>query len=167
MQEKSMPWSTRDAFSDASGFGLKHFTDRAIKVMAVGREQADLGHHEYIGAEHILYGLAHVEHGPGRVTLERLGVDIGQEHVVLDALLAALPVRKENEKLIVLTSKTQAFLTSAAFHAKVLNHNYVGTEHLVLALLTDKGSRASEFLASRGVTVERFREELLRFLKRS
>jgi hypothetical protein len=103
----------------------------------------------------------------GRITLERLGMDLGQEDIALDALLTAVPVRMEGEKLVLLTPKTQEFLTCAADHAKVLNHNYVGTEHLVLAVLAVQGSQGSEFLASRGVTVERFREEMSRCLGRS
>jgi ATP-dependent Clp protease ATP-binding subunit ClpC len=154
-----MDWySLRQSF----GLILQRFTDRAVNVVAVARAQADKRHHRLVTPEHVLLALAQVEPGPGRVTLARLGVRLKQLMDDLSALVTAVPERSAGEKLT-LSPEVEAMLKQAKAQAQALGHNYVGTEHFVLALLAG-GGPAADFLKARGITVERFREEVLRFL---
>jgi ATP-dependent Clp protease ATP-binding subunit ClpA len=65
------------------------FTDRALKALSAAREQAAVRHHQQVAPEHLLLALAVIEPGPGRVTLDRLGVDLRQSVAQLEALLPA------------------------------------------------------------------------------
>jgi ATP-dependent Clp protease ATP-binding subunit ClpC len=141
---------------------LDRFTDRAIEVLAVARLEANSRHHQHITAEHVLLALARVKLGVARETLKRLGVDLLAESGELAAALALIPPRGEGRD-VARNPITQQMLRGALGAARALGHNYVGTEHLVLALLMP-GATVASFLRSRGISEERFREEVLRIL---
>jgi len=149
------------SFLQSFGLSLQRFTDRAVKVLAVARAEAHERRHSHVTPEHALLALGKVERGPGRVTLERLGVDFVNDEEDILALVTALPERSVTEKLSV-SSELEKMLRQAKARARTLGHDYVGTEHLVLALLAASVSPAAEFLKSRGVTTERFQEALRR-----
>jgi ATP-dependent Clp protease ATP-binding subunit ClpC len=155
-----MDWAS---LRQSLGLSLRRFTDRAVKVMAVARKEAEERQHLYVTPEHVLSALAKVERGPGRVTLERLGLDLEEHRDAIDDLLAGILVRTTADKLTV-GWEVKALLGQAEKQSHALGHSYVGTEHIVLALLAAGGGRAAEFLGTRGISTERFREEALRLL---
>jgi ATP-dependent Clp protease ATP-binding subunit ClpC len=145
------------------GLSIQGFTDRAVKVLAFARAEANERFHRVVTPEHVLLALAKVEPGPGRVTLERLGVELVNHKEDLVALVSGLPERSAVEKLS-FSSELEQILRQAKAQARALGLKYVGTEHLVLALLATGVCPAAEFLKTRGVTLEPFQEELLRVL---
>ena len=135
----------------------RRFTDRAIKVVNVAGQQAEQRGHPTVSADHLLLALALVERGPGRLALERLGLDLAQERDTIAAKVAAWPC-DETGKEVPVSATLKAVLDEAAAQARGLGHDYVGTEHLTLALLTVDASGAGEFLRGRGISAERLRE---------
>jgi ATP-dependent Clp protease ATP-binding subunit ClpC len=141
---------------------LDRFTDRAIEVLAAARLEANSRHHPHITAEHVLLALARAQPGVALEALKRLGLDLIDESGNLEGALAVIPPRGEGRDAV-RNPITQQLLRGARGAARALGHNYVGTEHLVLALLTP-GPTGTSFLSSRGISEERFREEVLRIL---
>jgi ATP-dependent Clp protease ATP-binding subunit ClpC len=162
-----MTWSALVALREAFGPYIERFTDRAIEVMAVARDEANSRRHAFVAPEHVLLALSRVKAGPGRIALQGLGVDLAQERSALEsALEPALAAMSavETGKEVARSARTQDLLRQAREQATALHHNYVGTEHLLLALLAVGSNAASELLLRGGVTVEGFRDELLRLL---
>jgi ATP-dependent Clp protease ATP-binding subunit ClpC len=147
---------------EAFGPVLLRFTDRAIEALAFARLEANARHHPYIAAEHVLLALARVKRGVAREALKHLGLDLTTETGPLEAALAAIAPWGQGTD-VARNPTTMQLLGRAESVARALGHNYVGTEHMVLALWTPDGPGAS-FLSSRGISEERFREEVLSIL---
>jgi ATP-dependent Clp protease ATP-binding subunit ClpC len=141
----------------------RRFTDRAIKVVQVAGQQAAQWGHPAVTDEHILLALALVARGPGRMALERLGLDLGQEREAIAARLAAGAGGEPGTDAPGGTTVEQV-VDEAVVQARGLGHNYVGTEHLALALLSGSAGGAGEFLRERGVSAERLREAVVAVL---
>ncbi len=141
----------------------ERFTDRARRVMAIANQEAQHLGHEYIGTEHILLGLIKEGSGVAMNVLKNLRVDlVGMcaeiEKLVRrgpDALSAAkLPQRPHAKKAI----------EYAIQEARGLNHNYVGSEHLLLGLLREHDGVAGQVLTSLGLKLEEVRKGVLSLL---
>lgn len=130
----------------------RRFTDRAIQVMVVAREEAASRHHRSVNPAHVLLGLTLVQPGPGRVALERLGLDLDSEKASVAALLSE-DIANENATF---DAECDRLLAAAVSHARTLGHNYVGTEHLAMALC--EANPTAEFLLAHGVTLDRLRQ---------
>src|SRR3954451_4607755 len=108
----------------------ERFTDRARKVMQLANQEAQRFNHEYIGTEHILLGLVKEGSGVAANVLKNLDIDLRKirlevQNIVQsgpDAVLGKLPQTPRAKKVI----------EYAIEEARNLNHNYVGTEHLLL-----------------------------------
>jgi ATP-dependent Clp protease ATP-binding subunit ClpC len=143
-------------------FTSLRFTDRAVKVLSVARQRAATQRHRYVAPEHVLFALAAVEVGPGRLTLQRLGVNLQNDVDRLEAMATAPPIAVAQQPSLSL--ETEHLVAEARDQSKKLGHRYVGTEHLVLGLLRCGQCPAGDYLRERGVTVEKFREETLKVL---
>jgi ATP-dependent Clp protease ATP-binding subunit ClpC len=117
---------------------FERFTDRARKVMALANQEAQRFNHEYIGTEHILLGL--VKEGSG------VGADM--------VTMGKLPQTPRAKKVI----------EFAIEEARALNHNYVGTEHILLGLLRETEGIAAQVLMNLGLKLENVRQEVLNLL---
>ena len=141
----------------------RHFTDRAIEVLNESGRQAAACGATSITPEHVLLALALVQRGPGRVALERLGLDLHQERVTIADML----VRESssgNQSSAALSSEVESLLSEAIEQSRGLGHSYVGTEHLTLALLSVSSGPAGDFLRERGISLENLRAEVLAVL---
>lgn len=138
------------------------FTDRARKVMALANQEAQHMQHFYIGTEHILLGLVKEGTGVGANVLRNLGVDLPTVQREVESLLAkgAEPTRGK----LPLSPRTKSVIEFARAEAKKLNHNYVGTEHLLLGLLREEDGVAAHVLMNLGVELRRARLEVLMIL---
>jgi ATP-dependent Clp protease ATP-binding subunit ClpC len=144
------------------GHNPDRLTDRAIKVLRVARDRAATCCHPRVTPEHVLWALATVEHGPGRVTLERLGVDLARNLAELETLPELAHAGTEVKP--VPSQEVEQLLRQAKVEAQSLGHNYVGTEHIVLGLLSCEPCPAVDYLRVRGVSLENVRKEALRVL---
>jgi len=142
---------------------FERFTDRARKVMALANQEAQRFNHEYIGTEHILLGLVKEGSGVGANVLKNLGVDLRKVRLEVEKLVKAGPEMVTMGKLPQ-TPRAKKVIEYAIDEARSLNHNYVGTEHLLLGLLREHDGVAAQVLRNLGLKLEEVREEVLNLL---
>ena len=142
---------------------FERFTDRARKVMALANQEAQRFNHEYIGTEHILLGLVKEGSGVGANVLKNLGVDLRKVRLEVEKLVHSGPDMVTMGKLPQ-TPRAKKVIEYAIEEARNLNHNYVGTEHLLLGLLREHDGVAAQVLMNLGLKLEEVREEVLNLL---
>src|SRR5256886_1466465 len=113
----------------------ERFTDRARKVMQLANQEAWRFSHEYIGTEHILLGLVKEGSGVGANVLKNLEVDLRKVRLEVEKLVKSGPDMVTMGKLPQ-TPRAKKVIEYAIEEARNLNHNYVGTEHLLLGRRT-------------------------------
>ncbi|HQE45357.1 MAG TPA: Clp protease N-terminal domain-containing protein, partial [Phycisphaerae bacterium] len=142
---------------------FERFTDRARKVMALANQEAQRFNHEYIGTEHILLGLVKEGSGVGANVLKNLDVDLRKVRLEVEKLVKRGPDMVTMGKLPQ-TPRAKKVIEYAIEEARNLNHNYVGTEHLLLGLLREQDGVAAQVLMNLGLKLEDVREEVLNLL---
>src|SRR5439155_3418759 len=144
----------------------ERFTDRARKVMQLANEEAQRLNQEYIGTEHIL--LALIKDGSGVAANVLKNLDIAHPKIRGEIEKGAKVVEPDPDTITLAklsqTPKAKRVIEYAIEEAGNLNHNYVGTEHLLLGLLREQESVAAQVLMNQGVTLEQIREEILKIL---
>lgn len=140
------------------------FTNRAKQVIKLAKKEAQRLNHNYLGTEHVLLGLLKLGQGVAVNVLRNLNIDFEA-------------VRKEVEKLVgygpeiqvygdpALTGKVKKVFEYANEEAANLNHNYVGTEHLLLGLLRQIDGVAAQVLENLNVNLKEVRKEVLKELE--
>jgi ATP-dependent Clp protease ATP-binding subunit ClpC len=142
---------------------FERFTDRARKVMALANQEAQRFNHEYIGTEHILLGLVKEGSGVGANVLKNLDVDLRKVRLEVEKLVKSGPEVVTMGKLPQ-TPRAKKVIEYAIEEARNLNHNYVGTEHLLLGLLREHDGVAAQVLMNLGLKLDEVREEVLNLL---
>jgi len=143
---------------------FKRFTERARKVVILAREEAERFRSDYLGTEHILMGTVKDGGGIAVTVLQRLGVDL--KHLKLE-LERHFPLTSSTVVIgdIPFTPRAKKVLEYAVDEARMMGHNYIGTEHLLLGLLKEKEGVAFKVLSSMGVRLVDAREQILNLLK--
>ncbi len=138
-----------------------NFSDRVEEVIRFSKEAAFSTGHESIGTEHLLLGIIREGSGNAIVILKNLSVDLAVlKKSIEDATrtnsitltVGKVPLTKEAEKVL---KRTQ-------IESKIYKKNVIGTEHLLLGILTDRENVASQILLQFNVTYEYVRDELLK-----
>jgi len=142
---------------------FERFTDRARKVMALANQEAQRFNHEYIGTEHILLGLVKEGSGVGATVLKNLDVDLRKLRLEVEKLVKSGPDMVTMGKLPQ-TPRAKKVIEYAIEEARSLNHNYVGTEHILLGLLRESEGIAAQVLMQLGLKLEDIRQEVLNLL---
>ncbi len=142
---------------------FERFTDRARKVMALANQEAQRFNHEYIGTEHILLGLVKEGSGVGANVLKNLDVDLRKVRLEVEKLVKSGPEMVTMGKLPQ-TPRAKKVIEYAIEEARSLNHNYVGTEHLLLGLLREHEGVAAQVLMNLNLKLEDVRDEVLNLL---
>ncbi len=131
--------------------------------MALANQEAQRFNHEYIGTEHILLGLVKEGSGVGANVLKNLDIDLRKVRLEVEKLVKSGPEMVTMGKLPQ-TPRAKKVIEFAIEEARNLNHNYVGTEHLLLGLLREQDGVAAQVLMNLGVKLEEVREEVLNLL---
>jgi ATP-dependent Clp protease ATP-binding subunit ClpA len=142
---------------------FERFTERARTVMALANQEAQRFNHEYVGTEHILLGLVKEGHGVGANVLRKLGVDLTKVRSEVEKLVKPGPDPVAPGKLPY-TPRAKKVVECAIAEARRLDHNYVGTEHVLLGLLAEREGVAAQVLTNLGVRQEDARKEILHLL---
>ncbi|AQQ09534.1 Negative regulator of genetic competence ClpC/MecB [Sedimentisphaera cyanobacteriorum] len=142
---------------------FERFTDRARKVMALANQEALRFNHESLGTEHILLGLSKEGSGVGANVLKNLGVDVNKLRIEVEKYVKSGPNVISAGKLPQ-TPKSKRVIEYAIEEARSLNHNYVGTEHLLLGLLRVTDGIAAQILMNLGLKLDTVRDEVLNLL---
>src|SRR3979409_875484 len=141
----------------------ERFTDRARKVMQMANQEAQRFNHEYIGTEHILLGLVKEGSGVAANVLKNLDIDLRKIRLEVEKIVQAGPDMVTMGKLPQ-TPRAKKRIEYSIEEAPNLNHNYVGTEHLLLGLLREQEGVAAQVLMNLGLKLEDVREEVLNLL---
>ncbi|MCH7700711.1 MAG: hypothetical protein IID37_03385 [Planctomycetes bacterium] len=136
------------------------FSDRARMIMALANEEAQRRNHEYIGAEHILVGLVREGSGVAAGVLKKLEVDLPKVRMELDKLVKNGPDMVATGRRPQ-TPRAKKVIERAILESRSLNHNYVGSEHLLLGLLGDPAGIPTHILGALGIELDRVRQEVL------
>jgi ATP-dependent Clp protease ATP-binding subunit ClpC len=141
------------------------FTERARKVLALAQEEAQRFQHNYIGTEHLLLGLVREGEGVAAKVLTNLGVQLSDVRRAVEFIIGRGDRIVEGE--IGLTPRAKKVIELAVDEAKLLKHQYIGTEHILLGLVREGGGIAAGVLESMGVKLEQVRAETLKVLDQS
>jgi ATP-dependent Clp protease ATP-binding subunit ClpA len=142
------------------------FTDRARKVMQLANYESQRFQHEYIGTEHILLGLIKEGSGVAAHVLKGLGVELANVRQEIEKLIQRGPQKVALGRLPQ-TPRAKHVIELAIEEAKAMNHNYVGSEHLLLGLLGEPEGVAAVVLMNLGIHLENVREQTKRLLGNS
>lgn len=134
-------------------------TERARKALTLAEEEARRFRHNYIGTEHQLLGLVAEGEGVGARVLKDLGVDLGTVRSSVEFIVGRGD--KEVAGSVSLTPRAKRVMELAEDEARRLNHNYIGTEHLLLGLVREGEGIAAGVLESLGVSMQRARKRVL------
>jgi ATP-dependent Clp protease ATP-binding subunit ClpC len=144
----------------------ERFTDRARKVMQLANQEAQRFNHEYIGTEHILLGLVKEGSGVAANVLKNLDIDLRKIRLEVEKIVQTGGPSSEMVTMGKLpqTPRAKKVIEYSIEEARNLNHNYVGTEHLLLGLLREQEGVAAQVLMNLGLKLEDVREEVLNLL---
>jgi ATP-dependent Clp protease ATP-binding subunit ClpC len=140
----------------------ERFTHRARKVMQLANQEAQRFNHEHIGTAHILLGLVKEGAGVAASVLNNLDFDLRKIRLEVEKLIQPDP---SGEQAVMgrlpHTASARKVIVSSVEEARSLNHNYVGTEHLLLGLLKQQEGVATQVFLSMRLKLETVRYEVL------
>ena len=139
---------------------FSRFTERAQRVLVAAQKEAAQMGRNYVGTEHLLLGIL-TDPGSAAGALEGVTLDAARQEVI-----QMLGKGDDNSPIrtMVYTPRTKKVLEQSAKEARDLQHNYVGTEHLLLALIHEREGVAATILTKMGKNLQKMREEILRAL---
>jgi ATP-dependent Clp protease ATP-binding subunit ClpC len=138
------------------------FTDGARRVLTYAQEES-VGHrHNFIGTEHLLLGLTREEEGVAATVLANLGVKLSGIRSAVHYIIGQGDAPSGGE--IGLTPRAKKVIELAVVEARLFDHGYIGTEHLLLGLVGEGEGIAYGVLESMGVSLENARAETVRVL---
>lgn len=127
---------------------MQRFTDDAQRVLSFAQEAAlELGH-DYVGTEHVLIGLIKVKNGVAAKALNELGLSA---ETIIEDVEEHIGRGNKNASSVYMTPRVKHVLELAVEVANHMNHNYVGTEHILLGLLSDGGGIAVGILRNHNI----------------
>ncbi len=139
------------------------FTDRARKVMALARKEAQRFNHDFIGTEHLLLGLAQEGSGVAANVLKNLAIDSNKVRAEIEKNVQSGPSMVTMGQFP-FTPRAKKVLELSQEEANELGHNYIGTEHLFLGLIRENDGVAAQVLMDLGVKLEDVKNEVLELL---
>ena len=143
--------------------GMERFTQRARRVLSLAHTEAERAHQSNIGTEHLLLGLADEDGGVAGRVLRELGLETARVREMVERVS---PAGHSTGNKIDLAPDTQQVLEFAVEEARRLGHHYIGTEHILLALVRVEGT-AMDVLRRLGVTPDQIRRQTRRVLNES
>lgn len=127
---------------------MQRFTDDAQRVLSFAQEAAlELGH-DYVGTEHVLIGLIKVKNGVAAKALNELGLSA---ETIIEDVEEHIGLGNKKASSVYMTPRVKHVLELAVEVANHMNHNYVGTEHILLGLLSDGGGVAVGILRNHNI----------------
>ena len=141
------------------------FTERAKKVLVLAQEEAQRFNHNYIGTEHLLLGLVREGEGVAAKVLSNLGVELNKVRSAVEFIIG------RGNRMVIgdvnLTPRAKKVIELAVEEARRLNHNYIGTEHLLLGLVREGEGIAAGVLESLGVNLEKVRTQVIQVVNQT
>ncbi len=139
---------------------FERFTDKAITVIMLAQEEARLLGHNFVGSEQILLGLMVEDTSVAAMVLKELGLTLSQTRAEVEKIIGRGSGFPGAE--IPFTPTAKRILEQAIQEARQLDHNYIGPEHLLLALTQDKQGVAAKVLPNLGIDLAQVRTQVIR-----
>jgi predicted DNA-binding transcriptional regulator AlpA len=146
-------------FGRKSGAMFERFTDRARGAVVLAQEEARLQRHNYIGTEHLVVGLLAVDEGIAWQVLTSHGVTVDAVREQIKRMIGEGQTVPEGH--IPFTPRTAKVLELALREALQLNHNYIGTEHVLLSIVREGEGVGWQILALLGLKPRTLRKSIL------
>ncbi|NQT54484.1 AAA family ATPase, partial [bacterium] len=140
------------------------FTERARKVMSLARLEAQRFYHDYVSTEHVLLALVKEGTGVASVVLKKMGVELKEIRNEIEKKVERGPHPVPSGQQLPYTPRAKRVLELSLEEARTLGHHYIGTEHLLLGLLSEHDSPAAQALTALGLKLEDVRDEIHSFL---
>ena len=141
---------------------FEKFTDRARRVLVLAQEEARMLNHNYIGTEHILLGLIHEGEGVAAKGLTELGISLDAVRQQVEEIIGEGQQAPSGH--IPFTPRSKKVLELSLREALQLNHNYIGTEHILLGLIREGEGVAAQVLVRLGADLNRVRQQVIQLL---
>ena len=141
---------------------FEKFSERARRVLSLAQEEAQRFNHNYISTEHILLGLVRESDGVAARVLSNLNVELNKVRSAVEFIIGR--GEKSTSAEIGLTPRAKKVIELAVDEARRLNHHYIGTEHLLIALMREGEGVAAGVLESLGVSLDSVRGETSKLL---
>jgi ATP-dependent Clp protease ATP-binding subunit ClpC len=138
------------------------FTKRARRALTMAQEEARRLNHGVIGTEHLLLGLLREEEGVASRVMTELDVTLGQMRRAVERMVG---IGDSMPTSLQLSDQTKEVIEAAVEEAKRLGHRFIGTEHLLLALVRPQDSIAGAILSSLGVNREVVRRRVIGLIR--
>ena len=142
--------------------GFDKFSTRARSVLSHAQEEARRLNHDFIGAEHILLGISKEPDSVAAKVLTKLERQPGEVRSSVEATLR--PMNKTSGGEVQLMPRARRIIELAVDEALELDHDYIGTEHLLIGLIREGQGVAAGLLENLGVDLDRVRAETIRIL---
>ena len=140
------------------------FTNRAKQVIKLAKKEAQRLNHNYLGTEHVLLGLMKLGQGIAVNVLRNMNLDYDTLRAEIERIVGFGPeIQVYGDPA--LTGKVKKVFELANEEAANLNHNYVGTEHLLLALLRQTDGVAAQVMENLNINLKEIRKEVLKELE--
>ena len=137
------------------------FTNRAKKALEIANDVAlELGHN-YIGTEHLLYGLIKEDTGVAARVLQNQEIDADSIIAKIEELIG---VEEPLNETLGFTPRTKRVIENAFIEARKLGYNYIGTEHLLIGLLREGDSIAVRILLDLNVNIPKLYNEIIKVI---
>ncbi len=141
----------------------RDFTPRVRRVLYFAREEATRLHHDYLGTEHLLLGVVREGEGVAATVLRELAIDLDTIREMVESYVPRgtyTSTMKETQW----TPRAKTVLELAREEARILHHQYIGTEHLLLALIREGEGVAAKVLRDIDVDLRGTREQVMKVL---
>jgi len=145
---------------------FERYTEDARDVLSHARQEAQKFRHDHIGTEHILLGLIEVKTGVAAEILAHRNINLRAAKAEVQKLVT--PGNPEDDDTFIALPRTihaHELIDDAVEEARALKHNYIGTEHLLLALLHEKDGRGAQILGNLGLKPDDVRQDVIQFVK--
>ena len=135
---------------------IERFNDKARMVTLFSQEEAKALGHNFLGTEHLLYGLIKEGSGIAFNALSKLGANLDVVHNMIIDMVGSGETQYEG--VITMTPRTKRVIDLAAEKARAMGHGYIGTEHILLGILEDGEGIAVQILEEMKIDTDKLRE---------
>ncbi|WP_294507629.1 ATP-dependent Clp protease ATP-binding subunit [uncultured Victivallis sp.] len=140
-----------------------NLTPRARQILLLAKQEAERFNHDHIGTEHLLLGILCLNEGVAVNVLKSLGLNLSQLRLEVEKS-CGVGGSTQTDGPLPLTPRLKRVLMLAATEAQAMNYNFVGTEHLLLAILREGESAAARILQNLNVNLDEVRQAVIKTL---
>jgi ATP-dependent Clp protease ATP-binding subunit ClpC len=138
---------------------LRHFTPRAMQVLRLARTEAVRLNHSFVSTEHLLLGVIRLGEGVAVNAFKRLGIDLEKVQLEIERQVGKGEDRRPSSNIL-FTPRAKLVIALTGKEARALHHTYIGTEHILMALLDENEGVAAHVLKNLGVEMKALRREI-------